>query len=263
MSTLKGTTVLITGASSGIGAACAELFAEAGARLILLARRQERLQQLAQQLQQQYAAEILPLQCDVRSYEQVQQTVGSLPPSWATIEVLINNAGLASGFDPIDQGNIEDWETMIDTNLKGLLYVTRTVLPTMIAQNRGTIVNIASIAGREVYPRGNVYCATKAAVRALSTAIRIDTNGKNIRVCNIDPGLVETEFSLVRFHGDAERARQVYEGYTPLSARDVAEVVLFCVQRPPHVTIADVLILPTDQATTTIVHKTGATPEHS
>ncbi len=258
---LNGKIVLITGASAGIGAACAELFAEAGARLLLLARRQDRLEKLAASLRSQHHIEVLPLQCDVRSLDQVRRVFETLPAEWQAIDVLINNAGLARGLNPIDQGNIQDWEEMIDTNVKGLLYVTRQVLPGMIQRQRGTIVNIGSIAGREVYPQGNVYCATKHAVRALSQAIRIDTNGKNIRVCNVDPGLVETEFSLVRFRGDAERAKKVYEGYTPLSPRDVAEVVLFCVQRPPHVTIADVLVLPTDQATTTIVHKTDSSSQ--
>lgn len=256
MTSLRDAIVLITGASSGIGAECARIFAEAGAHLILLARRKERLEQLQQQLQKHYQVKICYRQCDVRFREQVDAALESLKGKWSQIDVLINNAGLARGFHPIHQGNIEDWEEMIDTNVKGLLYVTRKVLPTMVERNRGTIVNIASIAGREVYPNGNVYCATKHAVRALSQAIRIDTNGKNIRVINVDPGLVKTEFSLVRFRGNTQRAEAVYEGYTPLDPRDVAELVLFCVQRPPHVTIADVLILPTDQATTTIVHKT-------
>ncbi len=253
---LHGKTVLITGASSGIGAACARKFAEAGARVILLARRRERLLQLAEHLHSRWAAETHVLVCDVRNRSQVEQALNSLPPEWATVDILINNAGLARGLAPIHEGAYEDWEEMIDTNLKGLLYVSRTLLPRMVARGEGMVINIASIAGREVYPNGNVYCATKHAVRALSEAMRIDLNGTNIRVVNIDPGLVETEFSLVRFRGDSEQARKVYEGLQPLSADDVADVALFCATRPPHVVIADVLILPTAQANTWRVHRT-------
>lgn len=252
---LAGKTVLITGASSGIGAACAEKFAEAGARLLLLARRRERLEALAQNLSERFSASCHLLVCDVRNRQQVEQLLGSLPPEWADIDILVNNAGLARGLAPLHEGSYEDWEEMIDTNLKGLLAVTRTVLPRMVARREGMIINIASIAGREVYPNGNVYCATKHAVRALSEALRIELNGTAIRVVNIDPGLVETEFSLVRFRGDAERARKVYEGLQPLTAHDVADVVLFCATRPRHVIIADVLILPTAQANTWLVHR--------
>ncbi|GBD07602.1 NADP-dependent 3-hydroxy acid dehydrogenase YdfG [bacterium HR21] len=252
---LAGKTVLITGASSGIGAACAEKFAEAGARLLLLARRRERLEALAHELHSRFSASCHLLVCDVRDRHQVEDTLGSLPPAWADIDILVNNAGLARGLAPLHEGSYDDWEEMIDTNLKGLLAVTRAVLPRMVARRSGMIINIASIAGREVYPNGNVYCATKHAVRALSEALRIDLNGTNIRVVNIDPGLVETEFSLVRFRGDAERARKVYEGLQPLTAHDVAELVLFCATRPPHVVIADVLIVPTAQATTWLVHR--------
>lgn len=252
---LHGKTVLITGASSGIGAACAERFAEAGARLLLLARRQERLQALAAELRHRFGVDSLPLVCDIRSRTEVERTLSHLPAEWASIDILLNNAGLARGFAPLYEGNPDDWDEMIDTNLKGLLSVTRAVLPGMLARREGMIINIASIAGREVYPNGNVYCATKHAVRALSEALRIELNGTNIRVVNIDPGLVETEFSLVRFRGDRERARKVYEGLQPLTAYNVADVVLFCATRPPHVVIADLLVLPTAQANTWLVHR--------
>jgi len=252
---LQGKTVLITGASSGIGQACAERFAESGARLLLLARRRERLEQLAGELHQRYGIPTHCLVCDVRDRHAVHHAFGTLPPEWAAIDILINNAGLARGLAPIHEGDPEDWDEMLDTNVRGLLNVTRAVLPAMVARRSGMVINIASIAGREVYPNGNVYCATKHAVRALSEALRIDLNGTGIRVVNIDPGLVETEFSLVRFRGDAERARKVYEGLQPLSAADVADVVLFCATRPPHVLIADVLILPTAQANTWLVHR--------
>jgi 3-hydroxy acid dehydrogenase/malonic semialdehyde reductase len=252
---LQGKTVLITGASSGIGQACAERFAESGARLLLLARRRERLEQLAAQLQQHYGTSTHCLVCDVRHRHAVQHVLGTLPPEWAAIDILINNAGLARGLAPLHEGDPEDWDEMLDTNIRGLLNVTRVVLPGMVARRSGMVINIGSIAGREVYPNGNVYCATKHAVRALSEALRIDLNGTGIRVVNIDPGLVETEFSLVRFRGDADRARKVYEGLQPLSAADVADVVLFCATRPPHVVIADVLILPSAQANTWLVHR--------
>ncbi|MCS7170388.1 MAG: SDR family NAD(P)-dependent oxidoreductase [Candidatus Kapabacteria bacterium] len=254
---LYGKTVLITGASSGIGAACAEKFAEAGARLLLLARRRRRLETLAEILRGRFGSDIRILVCDVRNRKAVHEALATIPPEWSVIDILINNAGLARGLAPIHEGAYKDWDEMIDTNLKGLLTITRAVLPSMVARREGMIVNIASIAGREIYPSGNVYCATKHAVRALSEAMRIDLNGTNIRVVNIDPGLVETEFSLVRFRGDVERARKVYEGLQPLRAEDIAEVVLFCATRPPHVVIADVLILPTAQANTWLVHRQG------
>ncbi len=259
---LYGKTVLITGASSGIGAACAERFAEAGARLLLLARRRQRLEALSHELHVRFGTESRLLICDVRSRAAIEQALCELPPEWLRIDILVNNAGLARGFAPLHEGNPEDWEEMIDTNLKGLLFVTRAVLPHMISCGEGMVINIASIAGREVYPNGNVYCATKHAVRALSEALRIELNGTNIRVVNIDPGLVETEFSLVRFRGDTERARKVYEGLQPLTPYDVADLVLFCATRPPHVVIADVLILPTAQANTWLIHRnpSPATP---
>ncbi len=247
--------VLITGASSGIGLGCAEVFAESGARLILVARRKDRLDALAIELCKNYHADIITMQCDVRNKEDVFTMYNSLPNEWQAIDVLINNAGLSRGLDKIQSGNINDWEEMIDTNIKGLLYATRAILPGMIARKQGMIINIASIAGRTVYPSGNVYCATKAAVKSISDSLQLDVNGTGVRVTNIDPGLVETEFSLVRFHGDKERADSVYHGFSPLSARDVAEATLFCATRPQHVSIHDLLIMPTAQASPYIIDK--------
>ncbi|MCS6809613.1 MAG: SDR family NAD(P)-dependent oxidoreductase [Bacteroidota bacterium] len=252
---LRDTTVFITGASAGIGYACAEVCAEAGARLILAARRTERLIALSSTLRNRFGTESYVLTLDVRQRYDVASRIADLPDAWQTVDILINNAGLSRGLEPLYEGSIDDWEEMIDTNIKGLLYVTRALLPQMIERRSGTIINIASIAGREVYPKGNVYCATKSAVRSLSQAIYRDTNGYNIRVCNIDPGMVETEFSEVRFHGDTARAQAVYQGLTPLSARDVADVVLFCCTRPPHVTVHDVQIMPTAQASATLVYR--------
>ncbi len=252
---LNTQTALITGASAGIGIETARLFAEEGARLILLARREELLRRLADELKDSTGCETQILVCDVREVSAVNAAIAKLPESWRDIDLLINNAGLSRGLDKIHEGRLQDWEEMIDTNIKGLLYVSKAVLPGMVARGRGMVINVASIAGREVYPRGNVYCATKHAAKALSQAMMIDTNGTGVRVCNIDPGLVETEFSQVRFRGDSELARQVYEGYTPLKGRDVAEAILFCATRPAHVNIADMLIFPSDQASSTLVHK--------
>jgi serine 3-dehydrogenase len=248
---LKDKIVLITGASSGIGEACADTFARAKARLILVARRRDRLDEIAKRLR----VESLKIQCDVRNRQEVGDVMSTLPDEWKNIDILINNAGLARGLSKLQDGDIEDWEEMIDTNIKGLLYVTRAVLPGMISRNSGTVVNIASIAGRQMYPNGNVYCATKSAVRAISESLQLDVNGTDVRVTNIDPGMVETEFSLVRFHQNRERASKTYQGVTPLSPKDVAEVVLFCVTRPPHVSIHDLLLMPTDQASTQIINK--------
>jgi NADP-dependent 3-hydroxy acid dehydrogenase YdfG len=244
--------VLITGASSGIGAACAKVFAQAGAKLILAARRQERLAELA--------AAFAPgqthlISLDVRDRSQVELAISNLPSSWSEIDILINNAGLSRGLEKLHQGSIQDWEEMIDTNIKGLLYVTRQIVPGMVSRNRGHVVNIGSIAGHQTYPGGNVYCASKAAVRVISEGLKQDLLGTTVRVSNIDPGMVETEFSQVRFHGDIERAQKVYQGLTPLTPEDVADVVFFCVTRPPRVNISEVLLVPTDQATATLVHR--------
>jgi len=258
MTDLKKKIVLITGASSGIGLACAEAFAPEGARLILSARRKERLETLQQSLQKQYGTEVLTIQLDVRNQPAVEKAIQSLPASWQTIEILVNNAGLSRGLDKLYEGKLDDWEEMIDTNVKGLLYVSRAVIPGMVARAQGTIVNIGSIAGHEVYPGGNVYCATKFAVDALTRGLRHDLVDTPLRVCTVDPGLVETEFSIVRFRGNAERAKTVYQNLHPLTPEDVAETVLFCATRPPHVQIAEVIILPTSQASPTLVHRTPA-----
>jgi NADP-dependent 3-hydroxy acid dehydrogenase YdfG len=247
--------VLITGASSGIGTACAQVFAEAGAKLVLAARRLDRLERVAANLQTQLDTEIHFVQLDVRDRPQVEAVLQTLPPTWSAVDILVNNAGLSRGLDKLHQGNLQDWEEMIDTNLKGLLYVTRSLLPGMVQRGRGHVINIGSIAGRQTYPGGNVYCASKAAVRAISEGLKIDLLGTPIRVSEIQPGLVETEFSEVRFHGDRPRAQSVYKGLTPLTSADVAEVVLFCATRPPHVNMSEILLVPTDQATTTLVHR--------
>jgi serine 3-dehydrogenase len=213
------------------------------------------LEALAEDLRKKYNTESYTFALDVRNYDAVKASIHTLPEAWQTIDVLVNNAGLSRGFDTIQEGVVQDWEEMIDTNIKGLLYVTREILPAMVARKQGTVVNLGSVAGKEVYPKGNVYCATKHAVRALSQAMYRDTNGSNVRVINIDPGMVETEFSEVRFYGDTNRAKAVYHGLTPLSGRDIAEVILFAITRPPHVTLHDIQIMPTAQATTTIAHR--------
>ncbi len=255
MQSLEDKIVLVTGASSGIGAACARVCAKNGARLVLNARRKERLEALAAELMKSFGAASLILPFDIRNLGQVKTAVERLPTDWESIDVLINNAGLARGLDRLYEGNIEDWEEMIDSNIKGLLYVTRLVLPGMLKRGRGHLVNIASIAGIQTYPRGNVYCASKAAVRVLSEGLRQDLLGTPIRVTTISPGLVETEFSQVRFHGDRERAAQTYQGMTPLTADDVADAVFYSLTRPPHVNVNEVVLLPTDQATSTLVHR--------
>jgi 3-hydroxy acid dehydrogenase / malonic semialdehyde reductase len=247
--------VLITGASSGIGEACAYAFAEAGARLILTARRSPRLATLKTQLEQQFNAVVFLLTFDVRDLSSVNAALDSLPAEWQAVDILINNAGLSRGLDKLYEGHIQDWEEMIDTNIKGLLYMTRAIAPGMVARGRGHVINLGSIAGHETYPRGNVYCATKAAVRAISEGLKQDLLGTPVRVSSVDPGLVETEFSQVRFHGNTDRAKTVYSGMMPLTAQDVAEVILFCATRPPHVNVSEVLVLPTDQAGATLVHR--------
>lgn len=238
--------VLITGASSGIGAAIARVFAASGAKLILVARRRERLEQLADELSNISAIHLLPV--DVCDRASVKSALAHLPASWSSVDILINNAGLSRGLDKLHEGSFPDWEEMIDTNIKGLLYLTRLVVPGMVDRGRGHVVNLGSTAGHYTYPNGNVYCATKAAVRVISEGLKQDLLGTPVRVSCVDPGLVETEFSQVRFRGDTERAKQVYQGLTPLTPTDVAEVVFFCVTRPPHVNISEVLVMPTDQA---------------
>ncbi|KAF3884967.1 MULTISPECIES: SDR family oxidoreductase [Nostocales] len=255
MFSLENQIVLITGASSGIGAACAKLFAAAGAKLILAARRFDRLQQLVEELNKNFSTEIYSLQLDVREIAAVESAISQLPPPWSDIDILINNAGLSRGLDKFHEASIQDWEEMIDTNIKGLLYLTRFVVPGMVSRDRGHVVNIGSIAGHQTYPNGNVYCGTKAAVKAITEGLKQDLLGTSIRVTSVDPGMVETEFSEVRFHGDAERAKKVYQGVTPLTPDDVADVILFCVTRPAHVNINEVILMPVDQASVTLVNR--------
>lgn len=255
MTSIPHPTVLITGASSGIGKACAERFAAAGSRVLLCARRKTRLQDLAAELKERYNTESFLLELDVRDSKAVAQAFNKLPEAWQNIDVLVNNAGLSRGLDKLHEGKLEDWEEMIDTNVKGLLYVSKAVIPGMVQRKRGTIVNIGSIAGHDVYIGGNVYCATKHAVDAITRGLRMDLVDTPLRVCTVDPGLVQTEFSDVRFRGDRDRARKVYQGYTPLSPSDVADAVYYCAAAPPHVQIAEMIILPTAQASPSLVHK--------
>jgi 3-hydroxy acid dehydrogenase / malonic semialdehyde reductase len=252
---LKGKITLITGASAGIGAAIAEVFAEAGSDLIMTARRKELLDELASKLRETYGVRILTYQNDIRKYDDVQTLINNIPAEWSNIDILVNNAGLARGMSTIQEGSIKDWEEMIDTNVKGLLYMSRLVLPGMVSRKKGMVINISSIAGLAAYPKGNVYCGTKSAVKTISQSMVIDLNGTGVRVCNIDPGMVETEFSIVRFHGDTERAESVYKQFKPLSGRDVAEAALFVATRPEHVAIQDIMITPTAQANAMIVDK--------
>jgi serine 3-dehydrogenase len=255
MYSLNGKIVLVTGASSGIGEACARAFAAQEARLILAARRAERLEALRTELFMRYGAMVHTVTLDVRDQPAVAAAVAELPAEWAEIEVLVNNAGLSRGLDRLHEGSLDDWEEMIDTNLKGLLYVTRAVLPGMVQRRRGHVINIGSIAGHQVYPGGNVYCATKFAVNGLTQGLRVDTLGTGVRVSTVDPGMVETEFSKVRYHGDEARAAKTYTGVTPLTGTDIAEAVVFCATRPPHVNINEIIIMPTDQASVTQVHR--------
>ncbi|MEH2395953.1 SDR family oxidoreductase [Nostoc sp.] len=255
MTSLQNQIILITGASSGIGTACAKIFAGAGAKLILAARRLERLQQLADTLSKDFSPEIHLLQLDVRDRNAVESAISTLPSAWSDIDILINNAGLSRGLDKLHEGSFQDWEDMIDTNVKGLLYLSRYVVPGMVSRDRGHVVNLGSIAGHQTYPGGNVYCATKAAVRAISEGLKQDLLGTRVRVTSVDPGMVETEFSEVRFHGDTERANKVYQGVTPLTADDVADVIFFCVTRSPHVNINEVVLMPVDQASATLVNR--------
>ena len=248
MMTLQDRIVLITGASSGIGSATARVFAQAGAKLILTARRQDRLEQLADELGKEFASSTHLLSLDVRDAIAVESAISNLSADWSSIDVLINNAGLSRGLEKLQAGSIQDWEEMIDTNIKGLLYLTRAIVPGMISRGRGHVVNLGSTAGHQTYPNGNVYCATKAAVRVISEGLKQDLLGTPVRVSSVDPGLVETEFSQVRFRGDTERAKKVYQGLTPLTPTDVADVIFFCATRPPHVNISEVLLMPTDQA---------------
>ena len=250
-----GRTALITGATSGIGQATAEILAKNGYRLIICGRREERLSNLQSKLS--ISTEVHSLKFDVRDKETVFEVLGSLPDEWKSIDILVNNAGNAHGFDSIQDGDIDDWEAMIDINVKGLLYVTKAIVPGMIDRKAGHIINIGSIAGKEVYPNGNIYCASKFAVDAANHGMRMDLNQYGIKVSQICPGLVETEFSLVRFKGDQTRSEKVYEGFDALTAEDIADLIYFILSRPWHVNISDVTVLPTAQASATIVNRGG------
>ncbi len=248
-------TALITGATSGIGKATAKKLAEKGYNLILTGRRKEKLDEVCNNISKEFNVKILPLCFDVRDKDEVKKQIENLPEEWKNIDVLVNNAGLAVGLNPIQSGIIDDWERMIDTNIKGLLYITRAVSPLMVERKKGHIINIGSIAGREVYANGNVYCATKFAVDSLTKSIRIDLLPYNIRVSQIAPGQAETEFSLVRFKGDEEKAKNIYQGFEPLTAEDIANAIVYVCEAPPHVNISDLLIMPTAQANISITFK--------
>ena len=249
-------TVFITGATSGFGEASARIFAENHHRLILSGRRANRLKLLAEELEKQFQVEIKTLCFDVRNNSEVEQSINSLELDWKKIDVLVNNAGLASGFDHIDSGNVDDWDKMIDTNLKGLLYVSKCVIPLMIAREEGHIINIGSTAGKEVYERGNVYCATKHAVDAITKGMRIDLLGRGIKVTQISPGAAETEFSEVRFHGDKARAKAAYNGYEPMSAADVASLIDYSTTLPPNLCINDLVVTSISQANSFYTNRT-------
>lgn len=255
MTDLNGKTVLITGASAGIGEACARAFAREGANLILTARRVERLEALAKELTDEHSVQVYIRACDVRNKEDVDALILAFPEEFCGIDVLVNNAGLVIGLNKAHETPDEDVDTMMDTNVKGLLHVTRAVVPCMVKEGKGHIINISSIAGHEAYPGGAVYCASKHAVDAITKSLRMDLVDTSLRVTAISPGLVETEFSLVRFNGDESKAKAVYDGLEPLVAKDIAEAVLFAASRPEHVQIADMIIFPTQQASAGIVHR--------
>ena len=257
MKRLENQIAFVTGASSGIGLATARALAAEGARLLLAARRMDRLEALALELSQAHGEKPHLLALDVRNRHAVESALRALPAEWSAIDLLVNNAGLSRGLDKLHQGSIDDWEEMLDTNVKGLLYVTRAIVPGMVERAHGHVINIGSIAGHEVYPNGNVYCASKHAVRALTTGLRMDLSGTGIRVSTIDPGLVETEFSVVRFHGDDARAKSVYKGLTPLRGEEVADAIVYVATRPAHMNVAEMVLLPTDQASAMVVHRRG------
>ncbi len=246
---------IITGATSGIGKATSVKLASLKYNLIITGRRESRLEELASELEKQYSLKVKILTFDIRNSRQTEEAIGSLSGEWKDIDVLINNAGLAAGADTIQEGLLSDWEQMIDTNIKGLLYISKLIIPFMIGRGKGQIVNISSIAGKEVYANGNVYCATKHAVEAITKGMRIDLLKHGIKVSSVSPGMVETEFSIVRYHGDKTKADEVYKGLTPLFAQDIADTIEFIVTRPPHVNINDILIMPTAQASAVYNHR--------
>lgn len=252
---LKGKIVFITGASSGIGAATALAFAAEGARLLLAARRAGKLAEVASAALAKGAPAVHSIDLDVRDHRAVQNAIDGLPPEWAEIDILVNNAGLSRGLDKLYMGHIQDWEEMIDTNVKGLLYVTRAVVPGMVVRGRGHVINLGSTAGEMTYPNGAVYCATKAAERSINDGLRQDVLGTPVRVTTVDPGMVETDFSVVRFRGDHERAAKVYKGIAPLTGDDVAEAIVWAASRPAHVNIARILLTPVQQANSLLFHR--------
>lgn len=255
MTRLKDSVVFITGASSGIGEACAFAFAAEGARLLLAARRLEKLREIEPRLREAGAADVHSLALDVRHSDAVGTALGALPQHWAAIDILVNNAGLSRGLDKVYTGKLQDWEEMIDTNIKGVLYVTRCVVPGMVARGRGHIVNLGSTAGEMTYPGGAVYCATKAGLKSINDGLRIDLLGTPVRVTSVDPGMVETEFSEVRFRGDKDRAAKVYQGLTSLTPQDVAEAIVWAASRPAHVNVAHVLLTSIDQANSLLFNR--------
>ena len=244
---LQNKIVMVTGATSGIGASCARQFAAQGAHVIITGRRAERLHALKQQLEQQYHINVLSLTLDVQDHQAVKAAMADLPPAFEQVAVLVNNAGLAAGLADVVDGDVDDWEQMIDTNIKGLLYMTKALLPGMLARQEGHIINIGSIAGRHAYAKGNVYCATKYAVKAISRSLAQECIGTGVKVTDLAPGICETEFSLVRFKGDVQKAKTVYEQYQAMTPDDVAETVVFCTTRPPHVNISDLTVVAVDQ----------------
>jgi len=255
MESLKKKTVFITGASSGIGKACAYAFGKAGANLIISARRKNLIDEIADDIRKKFGVKVYAYKLDITKRDDVINSIKTLPVEFKNIDILINNAGLARGFNKFYEDNPDGWEEIIDTNVKGLLYATHAVLPGMIERKSGHIINIGSIAGREAYPKGAVYCASKHAVDAITRSLRMDTIDKNILVSTIDAGLVETNFSRVRFYGDEEKAENIYKGLTPLTGDDIADAVLYCATRPPHVNIAEITLLAARQASSTVVHR--------
>jgi 3-hydroxy acid dehydrogenase / malonic semialdehyde reductase len=255
MGKLKNQVVFITGASSGIGASCARAFAQEGARLLLAARRVERIEQMKPSLLELGAGDVHIFSLDVQDRAAVEQSLGNLPESWKEIDVLVNNAGLSRGLDKLHEGKIQDWEEMIDTNVKGVLYVTRAIVPGMVARGRGHVINLGSTAGEIPYPGGSVYCASKAAVKFINDGLREDLLGTPVRVTSVDPGMVETEFAEVRFRGDSARAAKVYQGVIPLTPDDVADAIVWAATRPAHVNIAHVLMTTIDQANSLLFNR--------
>lgn len=255
MASIKGKTVFITGASAGIGAASARAFAAEGTRLIITARRIDRLENLAAELKIKFGVEVLTRQMDVQDREQVEKVINDLPAEWADIDILLNNAGLALGLAQLHEDDPAGWDTMIDVNIKGALYVVRAIVSKMVKRGSGHVINMGSIAGHQSYPKGSVYCATKHAIKAITRALRMETVDKGIRVSSVDPGAVETDFSMVRFNGDEEKAKNVYKGIEPLVAEDIADAILYCATRPAHVNINEMTIMPSQQANAFVIHR--------